>query len=322
MRVTGCIMAVIALTAVMLPGIGTAVAQQAETIAFESRQKGKPVQITATIYWPATSGRVSALVLHHGSTGVNAGLIGLAERFALSGVAAVVIDSFKGRGVGSTVQDQSLVSRDDFNFDALALLKVLGQNPRINSNKIGIAGFSKGAGSTLMAAQIAERNAAGVPSNLKYIFHVAFYPSCAVQPYRPRTTGAPIVMLLGGADTYVGAEPCETYGQALRAEGANIDIKVFPGAPHGFDSAEAGSDPRGQNTSQCVYQQQANGSWVERKTRVQVAGPDGRWNASAVAKAAAGCQTLGVSWGPNADARRLSHAELRAYVQRYLLGGQ
>ena len=29
-------------------------------------------------------------------------------------------------------------------------------------------------------------------------------PSCITQHYKPKTTGAPIYMLLGGADTYVG----------------------------------------------------------------------------------------------------------------------
>jgi dienelactone hydrolase len=299
---------------------GSVMAQQSEIISVQSQQKGRPVQITATVYWPSAGGQVPALVLHHGSTGVNAGLIGMAQRYVNSGVATVVIDSFKGRGVSSTVQDQSSVTRDDFNLDALAVLKVLGGMPRINPARIGIAGFSKGAGSTLSSALVSERTAAGVPSNLKYAFHVAFYPSCAVQPYRPVTTGAPILMLLGGADTYVGAEPCRVFGQALRAEGANIEVRVFPDAPHGYDGDQAGGDPRGQNYSQCVYQQQANGSWVERKTGVMVAGSDGRWMPAAEAKAAAGCRTLGVSWGPNAEARRLAHTELRDYVQRYLLG--
>jgi dienelactone hydrolase len=297
----------------------SAAAQQSETISFESRQKGRPVQITATVYWPAAGGRVPALVLHHGSGGVTEGLKGMAQRYAGMGVAGVVIDSFQGRGVRSTVQDQSAVTREDFNLDALSVLKALGTNPRIDAARIGIAGFSKGGGAALMASQVQERTAAGVPPTLKYAFHVAFYPSCAVQPYRPITTGAPILMLLGGADTYAGTEPCETYGAALRDGGANIVVRVFPGAPHGYDSGQAGSDPRGENNSQCVFQQQASGAWVERRTGVMVAGADGRWMPDAVTKAFAGCRTLGVSWGPDPDARRLAHTELQSYVQRFLL---
>lgn len=303
----------------LVPTASLALAQEAEAISFPSQHKGRPVQGTASIVWPAKGGRVPVLVLHHGSTGVNAGLFTMAKHFAASGVATVVIDSFKPRGVAATVQDQNAVSREDFNLDALSLLKVLANHPRIEGERIGIAGFSKGAGSALSAALVADRAAAGVPASVKYAFHVAFYPSCAVQPYRPRTTGAPMLMLLGGADTYVGAEPCQVYGEALRAAGANVVVRVFPDAPHGYDGGQAGGDPRGQNTSQCVFQQQADGSWIERKTGVLVAGADGRWNTAAESKAMTGCRTTGVAWGPNADARRLAHTELRDYVQRYLV---
>lgn len=299
----------------------TANAQQSEVISFQSRQKGRPVQVTATVYWPpVVNTAVPALMLHHGSTGVTPGLMSLAKSLSWTGVATVVIDSFKSRGVGSTVHDQNAVSRDDFNFDALTALKALGQDRRFDRTKIGIAGFSKGAGSSLMAAHERYIAGAGVPPGLRYAFHVAFYPSCAVQPYRPQTTGAPILLLLGGADTYVGVEPCQTYAEALRAGGALIDVKVFPNAPHGFDGGQPFSDPKGQNYSQCVYQEQPDGSWVERKSRVVVAKADGRWIPDAEAKAANVCRTLGVSGGPDSEAGKQAHADLRTYVQRYLLG--
>ena len=63
-----------------------------------------------------------------------------------------MIDSFKPRGVSSTVTDQSAVTGQDFNLDALGALKALGANSRIARNKIGITGFSKGGTSALMAA--------------------------------------------------------------------------------------------------------------------------------------------------------------------------
>ena len=171
-----------------------------------------------------------------------------------------------------------------------------------------------------MAALEQNVVAAGVPAGLRYAFHVAFYPSCAVQPYRRQTTGAPILLLLGAADTYVGAEPCQTYAEALREAGAQIDVKTYPNAQHGFDGGPF-SDPKGQNYSQCVYQEQANGSVIERRSGVMVAGTKGKWMQDAEDKAAKACRTLGVSAGPNEEAKRLAHEELRAYMRRYLLGG-
>ena len=118
----------------------SAQAQQRETISFESRQKGKPVQVTAEITWPATAGAgpVPAMVIHHGSGGVGEREARYVRELVPMGVATVVIDSFKPRGVTSTVLDQSAVTGQDFNLDALAALKALASNPRIDRRHIGI----------------------------------------------------------------------------------------------------------------------------------------------------------------------------------------
>jgi dienelactone hydrolase len=300
---------------------GSAGAQQKETISFESRQKGQPVQVTATIYWPAAQGPVPALVIHHGSGGVSDAREGrYAREMVAMGVAAVVIDSFKPRGVTSTVADQTAVTGSDFNLDALGALKALGANGRIARGKIGITGFSKGGTSALMAAHEGLVVAAGVPAGLRYVLHVPFYPSCSAQYYRPRSTGAPIFMMLGGSDSYVGHEPCETYAAAMRAEGAHIEVKVFPNAPHGFDAGAPYFVAQGENYSQCVTQQQADGSWKERKSGIPTIGTDGKPIPGAQAKALAACRTLGVSGGPNDAAAKQSMELLKGYVRRYLLG--
>jgi dienelactone hydrolase len=298
-----------------------AAAQQSETISFESRQKGQPVQITAVIYWPAKPGPVPALVIHHGSGGVSDSREGrYAREMVAMGVAAVVIDSFKPRGVTSTVEDQSAVTGQDFNLDALGALKALGGNARIDRLKIGITGFSKGGTSTLMAAHERQVVAAGVPAGLRYALHVPFYPSCSAQYYQPKTTGAPIYMLLGAADSYVGFEPCQTYGEVLRAAGATVEVKVFPNAMHDFDGGRAWFNRQGENYAQCVFQQQANGSWVERKSGVMTIATDGKVVAGAYARATSACRTTGVSGGVNDAAAKQSMDDLKGYVRRHLLG--
>ena len=299
----------------------SAEAQQRETISFESRQKGRPVQVTAEIHWPVAAGPLPALVIHHGSGGVGERESRFAREMVAMGVAAVVIDSFKPRGVTSTVKDQSAVTGQDFNLDALMALKALSANGRIDRNKIGIVGFSKGGTSALMAAHEQFMAAAGVPSGLRYALHVPFYPSCSAQYYRPQVTRAPIYMLLGAADTYVGYEPCQTYGQALQAGGAAVQVTVYPNAMHGFDGGAPYAVSRGENYSRCVFQQQADRSWVEHASGVMTAGTDGRPIEGALAKAWAVCRTLGVSGGGNDAAAKQSMEALKGYVSRHQLGG-
>ena len=307
----------------LLAVAGSAEAQQRERIAFESRQKGKPVQVTAEIYWPdGVTGPVPALVIHHGSGGISRNREGrFAREMVALGVAAVVIDSFGPRGVTQTVTDQSAVTGQDFNLDALAALKVLGANSRIDGKRIGITGFSKGGTSSLMAAHERQVVAAGVPTGLRYALHVPFYPACVAQFHRPKTTGAPIYMLLGGADSYVGHEPCETYAAALRAEGARIEVKVFPGAGHGFDGGAPYFNNMGENYALCVFQEAADGSWRERKSGIAVTAPGGKPVEGGQAAAIRSCRTLGVSGGANEPAAKQSMDDLKTYVRRHLQGG-
>lgn len=316
---------VAALTLLLCASIfGGAQAQQRETISFESRQKGQPVPVTAEITWPANAGAgpVPAMVIHHGSGGVGGREARYVRELVPMGVATVVIDSFKPRGVTSTVLDQSAVTGQDFNLDALAALKALAANPRIDRRRIGIMGFSKGGTSALMAShEQLVLAAGGTPGGPRYALHVPFYPSCYSQYYQPRTTGAPIYQLLGGADTYVGSEPCVTYGEALRTTGATIQTKVFPGAMHGFDYGPPYSNPRGENYAKCVNQQQPDRSWIMRDSGIVTFGPDGKPIPGALAKAMAACKTLGVSGGANDAAAKQSMEDLKGYVRRHLLGG-
>jgi len=314
-------MAALAAVVTFLTAAGAG-AQQTETISFEGRQKGAPVQVTAKIYWPTASGPVPALVIHHGSSGLSEARQGRYVREMVAmGVAAILIDSFGPRGVTSTVLDQTAVPGADFNLDALAALRALGANSRIDRARIGITGFSKGGTSALMAAHESMVVAAGVPAGLRYALHVPFYPSCSVQYYRPRSTGAPIYLLLGGADSYVGHGPCETYAAAMRAEGARIEVKVFPGAGHGFDGGAPYFTAKGENYSKCVNQQQADGSWKELTSGITTAGSDGKSIPAQASKALAACRTLGVSGGGNDAAARQSMEDLKGYVRRYLQGG-
>lgn len=301
-----------------------AVAQQ-ETIAFESRHRDQPVRVTASVRWPDGSAIVPAMVIHHGSSGINERRGGrYARELVAMGVAAVQIDSFGPRGVRQTVTDQMAVDGAAFNLDAIAALKALAAHPRIDRKRIGIMGFSKGGVSALMVSHERLLRDKGLPDGLRYALHIPIYPTCYVQYHQPRTTGAPIYLLLGGADTYAGVEPCTTYGETLRQAGARIEVKVYPDAPHGFDGGVAYNTPSGENYARCVAVQRADGTYVERTTGAVVgtSGSDGWLVLGRQAmKVIAGCRTLGVSGGPNERARAQAMEDFKGYVRRHLLGG-
>ena len=293
-----------------------------ENLTFPREYHGKQATITAVLQLPEAAGRVPAMIIQHGSGGVAAEREGRYAREMVNlGVAALVIDSFKSRGIASTVIDQAQVSAQEMAEDAFAALKLLATHPRIASDRIGILGFSKG-GSVALLTALERRAKRALPDGLRFALHVSLYPSCDSQYFRPKSTRAPIYLLLGGADTYAGVGPCQEYATALKAEGAAIEVTVYPGAAHGFDTQRSYRVPNGENWSRCVFLEQPDGSWRERTSGVVTHDSSGQRIEAEYRRALAVCRSNGVSGGPNAAARTKAMAALKSYLHKHLLAAQ
>lgn len=287
-----------------------------ETVAFERPTPAGPLRLHGTLWMPEGRGGapVPALILSHGSGGLSPNR---EPRYAAAlnamGVAVLAIDHFGPRAITSTVRDQSQVSASEMRRDAFAALDALVRDPRIRADRIGIAGFSKG-GIVTISVALARNNAPRGPNAARFALHVAFYPGCSDHWYAPRTTGAPIRLLLGEADTYTGLASCLALAEELRAAGAALEVTVYPGAQHGFDGfGRDWSDPAGQNFSGCRYEEQADGTWIERTSGVALR------DAASRAAARRSCMRFGVSGGPDPAARAASLEVLKAEVARVLL---
>jgi hypothetical protein len=128
-----------------------------EVIPFESvtltdeeflagREDGKPVTVGGELRLPrAGTERLPLVILLHGSGGI-AGFVVEWERDLLAmGVATFVIDSFTGRGIINTNNDQSQLGRLAQTEDAYRALAVLAKHPRIDPTRVMLMGFSRGA---------------------------------------------------------------------------------------------------------------------------------------------------------------------------------
>jgi dienelactone hydrolase len=292
-----------------------------DKVSLPREHRGKQVTITGDLYLPKGTTKVPAMVVHHGSGGVAERERTYAREIVKLGVAALVLDSFKGRGVANTVQDQSAVTNNEMLDDAFAALKTLANHPRIDGKRVGIVGFSKGGTVALLAAH-EKRASRALPADLRFALHVPFYPSCSTQHYKPKSTGAPIYLLLGGADTYVGVVPCQEYAAVLKAEGARVTVTVYPGAPHGFDSGNAYKIAKGENYSKCIFAEQSDGTWKERISGATTMDAKGQRNDAGVKQALAACRTLGVRGGPNTAAKTQATRDLKGYVQQHLMEGK
>ncbi len=259
------------------------------------------------------TGRLPLMIISHGSGGILAGREGAwSDRLLAAGVATFVVDSFGPRGIRSTGDDQSRLSTAANVADAFAALALAATHPRIDPGRIGIMGFSKGGQVALYSALEPFRQGAG--AGQRFALHIAFYASCSL-PYRANaTTGAPIVMLLGGADDYTPAAHCARYADWFRGRGSEVRVRVFAGAHHGFDVPTAlRSLSRAQSARDCGLDIDLEPVPTGRRWR------DG----GEVANAAIGdylraCMVRGATFGGDPDALAEAEIEVRAAVDRYL----
>lgn len=202
---------------------------------FLERTVDRKVLITGRLTFPETMNTaVPAVVILHGSSGVNPGEIVWAKRLNAMGFASFVVDSFTGRGVTNTEADQSQLSMTAGIADAYAALRQLAADPRIDKRKISVMGFSRGGVAALYSALEPFRRAV-IDDDLHFAAHIAFYPGCGIRYTSAHLDGSPILMLLGGKDNYTPAAPCVKYAQDLRGQGAPVTWKTYPDAYHGFD---------------------------------------------------------------------------------------
>src|SRR3954470_24273949 len=89
--------------------------------------------------------KLPAVILVHGSGGIGAATQRWADELNSIGVSAFILDSFAGRGIVSTVADQSQLDSIAMMVDAFKALALLAEHPRIDAKRIAVMGFSKGA---------------------------------------------------------------------------------------------------------------------------------------------------------------------------------
>lgn len=285
-------------------------------IEFRSGPPGaETVPIWGYLALPPGGARVAAMVLMHGSSGLNAGSrVHYSELLNRYGIAAFYVDSFTGRDIGSTVRDQAVLSYIENTRDAFVALRLLRQHPRIDPARIGVMGFSRG-GTVSWSSAMREGFVLFRREGLNFALHVPYYPGCNFGP-ATATTGAPMLFLLGGADNWTRAEHCLDFAGYLRKTNPRIEVKVYPGGHHAWDSPAADGRlipiPNAQNVTGCdTILTNADGSGLEPKTgrRLTKAERD---------RALAECRKSStVSVQANRAIRAASDGDLIAFLRRH-----
>jgi dienelactone hydrolase len=235
-----------------LPGIA-----RAETVSIPSVTPASPWALlkheapagkaVGELSLPAqATGPVPALVLKHGSGGMAGPTGDNIRKWARIlngwGIATFIVDSFGPRGIAETGTNQAQLSSWADTADALAALKLLGADPRIDRTRIGIIGWSRGGGAVLQAALETVRKSV-IADDLKFALHVVFYGPATTQ-YRDRATDrSPFLFLHGEADNYVPIGPTRELASWAQGMGSAVTFVGYPGAYHDFDVETAAQVP-------------------------------------------------------------------------------
>lgn len=221
------------------------------------------LRLPAAATGAGAAAKVPVVVLVHGSGGISGSLDLWARDLNAAGLAVLILDSFSGRGIASTVADQNQLHSLAMVADAYRALDMLARHPRVRADRIAVVGFSKGAVASVYSAVERFRQAHGSPEH-RFAAHVGLYAPCNVA-YRDdaKVSPVPIRLFHGTADDYVAVDPCRGYVARLREAGADAALTEYPGAHHGFDSpliAPLVPVPNAQTTRNCRLAEDASGA--------------------------------------------------------------
>ena len=193
-------------------------------VQFSSLPNGGPaVTLFASLYKPAGPGPFPAVVVLHHCGGIDSDLQAWAGHLAELGYVAIVPDSFGSRGIGRVCATGQLSPAARVP-DAYAAATYLRSLPEVKGDRIGLIGFSHGAGTI---ATLASRPPLAAPFRAA----VAYYPNC---PASGTSADPPLLILIGAKDDWTPAAPCVDWGARVGDRG-RLDVVVYPNAWHKFD---------------------------------------------------------------------------------------
>jgi dienelactone hydrolase len=187
------------------------------------------------------------------------------------GIATFELNSFKSRGIKSTVGSQTEVTIAAIILDAYKALEILSNHPRIDKKRISITGWSLGGGVTLFSAWLPLKNA--INKNLSFASHLAFYPPCFIDPESTEFSQSPIHILIGELDNWTPSQPCYELVEKLKNK-ANIDITIYEDSYHSFDrNSPVIVNEKAYNFTECKFRLTKDGNVLMNYFNIPMSNP-------------------------------------------------
>lgn len=182
-----------------------------------------------------------AVIILHTTIGVDSTGSFYASKLNKEGIITLELDMWSGRGLTGGASGRPSSPQETL-ADAYTALAYLAQRPEVDSNKIGLLGFSWGAVVTMLTAT----NQYHAMSNLPYKFaaHVAHYPICYGYNQIPgfeftNLTGSPVLIQAAQLDEYDYPGACQDMvNQIPAADQQYVEVIEYPNVYHTWDRLE------------------------------------------------------------------------------------
>jgi dienelactone hydrolase len=230
---------------------------------------GKPTNISGKLKVAPGAGHLPLVILVHGSGGIEENAVLWERLFASLGISSFEIDSFTGRGIISTVADQSQLGRLNMILDLYRSLSILAAHPRVDPNRIAVMGFSRG-GQAVLYATLKRFQKMWNPNGIDPAAYIALYAPC-ITTYIDDTqvTDHPIRIFHGRSDDWVEIAPCRAYFERLRVTSNDVQMTEYPNTWHAFDYPSLPSKPINvpyAQTTHCVLKEEPMGTIINVAT--------------------------------------------------------
>jgi dienelactone hydrolase len=202
-----------------------------EALTFGADTVGAPLSnAAAERFEPRGAGPFPAMVVLHGCDGAGPHYRTWARQLAEWGYLALLVDSFRPRGVTTVCNHGMIVPPQLQAQDAFNAAEYLRSRPKVRAERIGVIGFSHGGWAVLKAVP------AGLvrPAQIRpFLAAVAFYPGCDASASALETD---TLILIGEADEWTPVQRCARWRDLIQPNGHTVRLKSYQGALHGFDA--------------------------------------------------------------------------------------
>jgi dienelactone hydrolase len=153
------------------------------------------------------------------------------HKLAKAGAVALSLDSFGARSLADVDDKWKALQVATWSIvaDTFSALRYLARHPAVNPRAISVIGFSWGGMATLLAAYEQIRAIYLGDADLRFAGHVSYYGCSIPRLEDPRTTGSPVLVLVGAHDENVSVERTRLICDDLRRGGSAVELDVLNG---------------------------------------------------------------------------------------------